>query len=268
MRKVSLNFGVIHFDVSYYGAGNDLTGCENDAKFSQKIAMENGFETHLFLSKDATYKNYIEQMKKMASELVSGDIFMFYGSFHGTFKEYYDGNTEKRYTALCLHDQIVWDQETKELLKLFKQGVKVIWITDCCHSRDNFKGGVFMPLEGMKSHAKFFNFDDIKKETLDVEKFEDININEIKCSIIAFSSSTEYQVSYDLKSMLDKKKPMGLFTASMEKVLSNDLNKELNYLELFKKVLDEVKKSKYPQTPKIQVVNGQKDRILYKRFLS
>lgn len=267
MRKVSLHFGVIHFDVSYYGEGNDLSGCENDAKFSQQIAMENGFETHLFLSKSATYKNYIEQMKKFATELVSGDTFMFYGSFHGTFKEYYDGNVEKRYTALCLHDKIVWDQETKELLTQFKEGVKVIWITDCCHSRDNFKGGIFMPLEGLKSNVKFFNFDDIKKETLAVEKIEDINHNEIKCSIIAFSSSTEFQVSYDLKSLIDKR-PMGLFTASLEKVLSNPANKELSYFDLFKKVLEQVKKSKYPQTPKMQVVNGQKNRIQYHKFLN
>ncbi len=266
MKKVSLHFGICRFDKDYYGPDNDLRGCENDAKYAEKLARQKGFETHLFLSEQATYQTYIDFLKKMADELVAGDTFFFSISCHGTFQEYMENGGEKRKTALCLHDRIVWDFETKELLMQFKEGVKVIWVADCCHARDNFK--TLNP--NRKGIPKFLDINNIKNEELSVklvkseEEFEEQS--EMKCSVIAFTSSTEQQVSYDLESFIDGR-PLGLFTASMEKILNSPVNQKLSYFQLYKKITQQIVKADYAQTPQLQTVNGRKDKIAHREFL-
>jgi hypothetical protein len=265
MRKVALNFGIKTFDPNYYGSGNDLRGCENDILYIEKIAKQKGFETNTFLSKNATYKKYVEFLTKMGDELVAGDVFLFAVSCHGTYEDFQELGEEKRRTALCLYDRIVWDYETKNLLMRFKEGVTVVWISDCCHARDNFK----MVTQQTNAQPKSLNFSDIvgvKAKELDVpEQFQEQS--DIKCNIIAFSSSTEHQVSYDLQSFVDKR-PMGLFTASLEKILLSPSNLKLNYYQIYKALTKQVATAGYPQTPKLQVINGHKDKITYREFLT
>lgn len=264
MKKIALNMGIKHFDPKYYGEGNDLNGCENDILYLEQVAKKKGFETHTFLSKQATYKTYVEFLTKMGDELVAGDTFLFTASCHGTFQDYSQAGEEKRRTALCLYDRIVWDYETKNLLMRFKEGVTVVWIVDCCHSRDNFKSFVIPQMVGK---AKALDFSNILKAK-EMEMPEQFNEkSDLKCNVIAFASSTEYQVSYDLESFVDHR-PMGLFTASLEQILLTPSNYKLNYYQIYKKIVEQTAKAGYPQTPKLQVVNGHKDKITYKEFLS
>ncbi len=267
MKKVSLHMGICRFSKEYYGPDNDLNGCENDAIYIEKIAKQRGFETNIFLSEQATYEVYVDFMKKMTEELVAGDMFFFTISCHGTFQDYMEKGEEKRKTALCLHDRIVWDYETKQLLMQFKEGVRIVWMADCCHARDNFKS-INNPKRGI---PKFLDFSNIRHETLTVKdvKNEEDNIEELsdlKCSIVAYSSSTEQQVSYDFESFVDKR-PLGLFTASIEKIMLTPANGKLSYYQLYKKIIQQIAKADYPQTPQLQTVNGRKDKIAHREFL-
>lgn len=267
MRKVSLHFGIKHFDEEYYGPGNDLRGCENDIIYLEGIAKEKGYETNIFLSKQATYDVYVDFLNKMADELSAGDMFLFTVSCHGTYEDYEEDGIEKRRTALCLHDRIVWDYETREILSKFKEGVNVIWMADCCHARDNFKS------LGAESFGtpKFLEYESIphaqpaEKALQANDAFEEAE--DLVCNIIAYSSSTEQQVSYDMQSFVDKR-PMGLFTASIEKIFQKEENKKLNYFQIFKRISEQIQKTGYPQTPKLQVVNGHKDKITYREFFN
>lgn len=263
MKKIALNFGIKNFDPNYYGHGNDLRGCENDILYIEQVAKNKGFETHTFLSKNATYNKYVEFLTKMGDELESGDIFLFAVSCHGTYQDVKDEDQERR-TALCLYDRIVWDYETKNLLMRIKEGVTVIWISDCCHARDNFK--MVTQLEAQPKSLSFQDIVGVRAKELDMpDHFNEKS--DIKCNIIAYSSSTEHQVSYDLKSFVDKR-PMGLFTASLEKVLLTPSNLNLNYYQLYKELEKQVSTAGYPQTPKLQVINGHKDKITYREFLT
>jgi hypothetical protein len=222
-----LNFGIKNFDPNYYGEGNDLRGCENDILYMEKVAKQKGFECNTFLSKKATYKTYVEYLTKFANELVAGDIFLFSVSCHGTYEDYDEGGQQKRRTALCLYDRIVWDYETKNLLKRFKRGVTVVWIADCCHSRDNFKS-LTMRKGGVVKSLNFSDIVGVKTKDMELpEQFEEKS--DLDCTVIAFSSSTEYQVSFDLQSFVDKR-PMGLFMASVEKNLFNAVQLQINLL--------------------------------------
>lgn len=256
MRKLSLHLGINKFSPDYYGDGNDLRGCENDAKFLKSFSDSKGFKSDIYLSKEATYDLYIRKMNEAANELESGDIFFFTASCHGTYKD----EANERKTALCLYDRIVWDDETKNLLAKFKKGVLVVWMTDCCHSRDNFKS---LARDINNGRIRSLNFDDIRQT---VEEPEITKHLDLKCNIIAYSSSTEQQVSYDLKSLIDNR-PMGLFTASLEKILSEQKNRNLSFYLMYKRITETVQKQNYPQTPKLQVVNGHRERLLHKTFL-
>lgn len=259
MRKISVHFGINKFSPSYYGEGNDLRGCENDAKYMEKIARQKQFETHLYLSEKATYNVFIDHFNRAAEELQSGDIFFFSSSCHGTYND--EGHERK--TALCLYDRIVWDAETKQLLMKFKKGVLIIWMTDCCHSRDNFKTlkRHIIPSGG---NIKFLDFSNIKQAVSEPEETKNLDF---KCNIIAYSSSTEQQVSYDLESLVDGR-PMGLYTAAFEKLFLDPKNKTLSYYQTYKKLFDIMSKQGYPQTPKLQTVNGYKEKIAHRQFLS
>lgn len=259
MRKVALHFGIKNFSPEYYGEGNDLRGCENDAKYMNDIAKEKGFETNLFLSKNATYQTYLEHFRRATEELQSGDIFYFFASCHGTYN---DERNERR-TALCLYDNIVWDSETKNLLTQFKKGVLVVWMTDCCHSRDNFKT-LKRHIIPSQNNIKFLDFSNIKQSVSDPEETKNLDF---KCNIIAYSSSTEQQVSYDLASLVDNR-PMGLYTAAFEKLFLDPKNKNLSYYQTYKKLFEIMSKQGYPQTPKLQTVNGYKEKITHRQFLS
>lgn len=268
MKKISLHYGIKIFDPAYYGSDNDLKGCENDILYLEGVAKEKGYETNTFLSKEATYDTYIKFLTRMGDELESGDIFLFTVSCHGTYEVYTENGQEKRKTALCLHDRIVWDYETRDLLRRFKEGVNVVWIADCCHARDNFKsfGAQHDGLPKFLEIEDLPNCTELKKE-LELHRGDVENEDDLKCNIIAYSSSTEFQVSYDMQSFIDNR-PMGLFTASLEKVFTNKPElKTQNYYQIFKKISEQVAKAGYPQTPKLQVVNGHKDKITYKEFL-
>jgi hypothetical protein len=267
MKKVSLHFGIKHFDPEYYGPDNDLRGCENDILYLAEVAKEKGYDTNVFLSKEATYSKYVEFMTKMGEELVDGDIFLFTVSCHGTYEDYEENGVEKRRTALCLHDRIVWDYETREMLSKFKEGVNVIWMADCCHARDNFKS-LGAESFGVPKFVEFKSLphpDNAEKALHGSDAFEEAE--DLKCNIVAYSSSTEQQVSYDMQSFVDKR-PMGLFTASIEKIFQKEENKQLNYFQIFKRIGEQIAKTGYPQTPKLQVVNGHKDKITYREFLN
>lgn len=265
MRKVALNFGIKTFDPKYYGSGNDLRGCENDILYIEKVAKQKGFETNTFLSKNATYKTYVEYLTKFGDELVAGDIFLFAVSCHGTYQDVMEGGEEKRRTALCLYDRIVWDYETKNLLKRFKAGVTVIWISDCCHSRDNFKS-LAMRKGGVVKSLNFGNIVGVKTKEMELpDQF--VEKSDLQCNVIAYSSSTEHQVSYDLESFVDKR-PMGLFMASVEKILLTPSNAKLNYYQMYRAISKQVATAGYPQSPKLQIVNGHKDKITYREFLT
>lgn len=265
MRKVALNFGIKTFDPKYYGDTNDLRGCENDILYIEKVAKQKGFETYTFLSKQSTYKTYVEHLTKFANELVAGDIFLFTISCHGTYQDYEEAGEQKRRTALCFYDRIVWDYETKNLLKRFKPGVTVIWMSDCCHSRDNFKS-ISLRKGGVVKSLNFSDIVGVKPKEMELpEQFDEKS--DLQCTVIAYSSSTEYQVSYDLESFVDKR-PMGLFMASIEKILLTPSNSKLNYYQMYRAIQKQVATAGYPQSPKLQIVNGHKDKISYREFLT
>jgi hypothetical protein len=258
MKKVSVHLGISRFDKKYYEGNVDLRGCENDGKFYEYIAKEAGYDTNLFLSEQATFSQYNNILKDLSKDLNEGDYLFFTASCHGTYLPT-DKTDNERMTALCLYDKIVWDYETKKYLKGFKEGVNIIWITDCCHSRDNFK--FIMPAnkekdedENLTPLVRSVDVSNIKGD-INFENYEESKLLDLPLNIVAYSSSNEYQVSYDLKSFVDKR-PMGLFTACIEKALLENGMDKFTYKNLYSDTARRIALTGYPQSPALQTING------------
>jgi len=122
-----------------------LEGCENDARKMLEISRSRGF-IHLgddpeepVIGKDANYKNVLGKIHIAAQELEPGDIFLFTFAGHGTRQgEEEDREAEKtdlQDETLVLHDRLLIDTVLRRRLwPAFKPGVRVIMVSDSCHS--------------------------------------------------------------------------------------------------------------------------------------
>jgi hypothetical protein len=133
---VSLHIGVNRVDPAHYnGWSGDLAGCEFDAQDMQRIATSRGFETTILLTKEATAEHVIAGIEDAAKKLEPGDIFFLTNSSHGgqvpdTHHEEEDSKDE----TWVLYDRQLVDDELFGLWGKFKDGVRIVVLSDSCHS--------------------------------------------------------------------------------------------------------------------------------------
>jgi hypothetical protein len=99
------------------------------------LAQAQGFSPQMFLTNEATRAAVIESMNRAANELVSGDIFFLSYSGHGGQVPDINGD-EKDYVdeTWCLYDGELLDDEIYLRYCKFKEGVRVLVLSDSCHS--------------------------------------------------------------------------------------------------------------------------------------
>jgi metacaspase-1 len=135
-KGVSLHIGVNRVDPAHYnGWSGDLAGCEFDAQDMERIAKSRGYESTLLLTKDATAKNVITGIEDAATKLEEGDIFFLTNSSHGgQVPDTHHEEEDSRDETWVLYDRQLVDDELFALWQKFKPGVRVIVLSDSCHS--------------------------------------------------------------------------------------------------------------------------------------
>jgi|SRR5215204_271516 len=135
-KGISLHVGVNETDPDCF-ALSPLDGCVNDATAMYYLAKLRGFtERRLLTDKEATFENVTKMIQYAAGELVSeGDVFLFTFAGHGTQVSDEDGELfEFQDEAIVLHDRILIDDVLRRRYwPKFNPGVRVIFVTDCCH---------------------------------------------------------------------------------------------------------------------------------------
>lgn len=113
-----------------------LYGCENDASLYQSIAKQAGFnEVSALLTEKATSANVLKAFKKAAAALKDGDLFFVTYSGHGgTVTDENGDEDDLQDETWCLYDRQLIDDELFEAFKNFKPGVRILMISDSCHS--------------------------------------------------------------------------------------------------------------------------------------
>jgi metacaspase-1 len=136
-KGLSLHIGLNEIDPSHYDEWlSKLKACENDAKDMKDIADKCGFESTLLLAKEANYLNVLKQISLAASKLEKDDIFLITYSGHGTQIKDVSGDetTDQMDETWALYDRMIIDDELYQLWSTFAAGVRIVVISDSCHS--------------------------------------------------------------------------------------------------------------------------------------
>jgi len=136
--KRSLHIGIN----DYPGTGQDLNGCVNDAMHWKAELHKRGFDWQdVLLDSKAFKKAMCDAMADILVATQPGDIAVITYSGHGTWVPDTDGDeADGRDEALCPHDmdthgEIITDDYLYTLFSdCVKDGSKVVFISDSCHS--------------------------------------------------------------------------------------------------------------------------------------
>jgi len=210
---LSLHIGLNSFDPGHYGEPGTLAGCENDAKAMTKLAKARGFtpvtKAPLF-TKQATCAAVTAGIKTAAAKLQSGDTFFVTYAGHGSQTPDTNGDEDDAMDETwCLYDRMLVDDELAALWATFKAGVRIIMLSDSCHSgsvnRGEGRGAAAMVQAAKGQRYRFFptakalrvyrrhsdEYDAIQKRTTAAREVR------IKASVLLISGCQDNQLSAD-----------------------------------------------------------------------
>ncbi|MBN1102108.1 MAG: caspase family protein [Deltaproteobacteria bacterium] len=135
MAKRALCIGIN----DYPGTDSDLEGCVNDAHDWAAALEIWGFAVRKMMNRDATGKAMRKAIKGLVAKAKEGDSIVIQFSGHGSFVPDLDGDEpDGTDECLCPYDVKtkgpITDDELFELLRSGQPGVKVLMISDSCHS--------------------------------------------------------------------------------------------------------------------------------------
>jgi hypothetical protein len=138
-KGISVHVGINRVDPAHYqGWDGALVACEFDAKDMRALAKKKKFgSTKLLLTKKATAQAVTDAIRRAAKTLKKGDLFFLTYSGHGG--QVRDTNGDEAdpgrmdETWVCYDRQLV-DDEVYELWGEFRPGVRIVVLSDSCHS--------------------------------------------------------------------------------------------------------------------------------------
>jgi hypothetical protein len=144
-KGISLHIGLNAVDPAHYaGWSGPLAACEADAEDMVGIAKSRGYGTTLLKTARATRKAAIGGIKAAAKKLAKGDIFLLTYSGHGGQVPDKDGDEpdDLKDETWCLYDGELLDDELYRLWSSFAAGVRILVLSDSCHSGTSVKAAL------------------------------------------------------------------------------------------------------------------------------
>ena len=135
-KALSLHIGLNAVSPAAYGGwSGDLAACEFDAKDMAAIAKLQGMKPTVLLTKKGTRAQMLSAMRKAAKQLRKGDFFFLTYSGHGGQVPDVTGEeADKQDETWCLYDGQLIDDELYFELSRFAAGVRILVLSDSCHS--------------------------------------------------------------------------------------------------------------------------------------
>jgi hypothetical protein len=259
----SLHIGLNNVDPAHYdGWTGRLFCCENDALFYHELAEKAGIKNRkLLLSSgsqgaempiSANLDKYLEQFSKT---LKSGDfLFITYSGHGGQIEDLsLDEEEDAMDETWCLYDRQYVDDELWEHFSRFKKGVRILMISDSCHSETVSK--VAKVIDSPKDVEVAGMLEDITKKMhlLARSAPKHITFNAYKKNKAQYYGPTHKPILIRediaatvllLAACRDEEKASewdgyGLFTSTVKKVLTN--NKDIaNYEDWHEKILRQI----------------------------
>jgi len=135
---LSIHIGLNHVDPrNYEGWDGRLAACEFDARDMAALAKKQGFNSSVLCSAEATAQAVLNAIDGAAKSLRKGDLFLLTYSGHGGQVRDLNGDEKDGdrmdETWVCFDRQLV-DDELYERWSKFKSGVRILVLSDSCHS--------------------------------------------------------------------------------------------------------------------------------------
>lgn len=135
-KALSLHIGLNAVSgAAYAGWEGPLAACEFDANDMAAIAQASGMKSSLLLTRKATRPKVLAGLRSAAKALKAGDLFFLSYSGHGGQVPDVSGDEDdKQDETWCLFDGQLIDDELYFELSQFAVGVRVLVLSDSCHS--------------------------------------------------------------------------------------------------------------------------------------
>lgn len=132
----ALHIGINEVSAAHYaGWTGPLAACEFDAHDMAAISKAQGMKATLLITKKATRAHVLAAIRKAAKSLAAGDLFFMSFSGHGGQVPDVSGEEpDKLDETWCLFDGQLIDDELYYELSRFKAGVRILVLSDSCHS--------------------------------------------------------------------------------------------------------------------------------------
>lgn len=132
-----LAIGVNTVDPGGYGGWDGpLAACENDARDMAGIAAAQGYRAQLLLTAQATSHAVLRALHEAAEVLAAGQQLVVSYSGHGG--QVHDAGGDEAGDQLdetwCLFDRMLLDDELQAAWARFAPGVRILVVSDSCHS--------------------------------------------------------------------------------------------------------------------------------------
>ncbi len=243
-KGFSLHIGLNQVDQQHYGGLSDLKSAIFDAQTMQAFAERFGYERSEPLhNEQATASAVIDKLAAWAKELLPGDILLLSYSGHGgqiDDPQYYTPDDKGADETWCLYDRQLLDDELFEAFLQFKEGVRILVVSDSCHSGTMTKAidvdvieeaisatlaslekqGVLRnkSMKGIDPYAK--NYATVYKPVLErLKQTAGKKNRRVAAAVKLFAACQDNQVAYDG----DKN---GRFTAMLKALMDRDLVNE------------------------------------------
>jgi hypothetical protein len=267
-NKIAVVIGLDVVSKAYYDSSKELSCCVNDAEEIGKLLEKKNYQVTRFLSKKngqtedtiprrSVVMNYLEQQISILNK--SGGIFVVYYSGHGGSKIDTDGDEyDYKDETWCLYDGELIDDELYSVFNKLNETVKVIFISDSCHSGTAFKDIEDQQIdkffqtskhtEVAEEYKRLLNKDmeEWKSDTTSIgkdfwryrqEKLK-VENRDLKCDFISISACDDNETA--LAGTIHS-----LFTESFLEVFNN--KRFMNYTEFFNIVKNRVIPRQNPQ---------------------
>ncbi len=141
-KGYALTVGLNSVDPRHYeGWSGDLVACEADAKDMSTLLQTRGFQVTTFLTKQATREAVLKHLAEVGALAKPGDIFVYTNSSHGGQLPDQSGEEEDGLDeTICMYDGQIVDDELYAALGKYAPGVRVLVLSDSCHSGTMTRG--------------------------------------------------------------------------------------------------------------------------------
>jgi len=135
-KGIAVNIGLNFVDpAAYNGWDGELSGCINDARDMNQIATQLGYTATMLTDAQATASEVTRVIGQAARQLAAGDICLVSYSGHGSqINDVTGDEPDGKDETWVLWDRQLLDDEINGLWSGFAAGVRIVLLSDSCHS--------------------------------------------------------------------------------------------------------------------------------------